>query len=95
MHSHIHYLRAEDYTPRELAQEMQRRIGAASNAGQQPRDIGEVVREAVGSSFVSGLTVVVKIDRGVTYEEAEKALQRRGFRGAIISTAARLAGRQS
>lgn len=85
MHSHIHYLRAEDYAPRELAQEMQQRVGAASNAGQQPRDIGEVVQGAVGSNFVGGLTVVVKIDRGVTYEEAEKALQRRGFRSYNIN----------
>jgi hypothetical protein len=34
---------------------------------------------------VGGLTVVVKVDRAVTYAEVEKALQRRGFRSYHIN----------
>jgi len=47
IHPHVHYLRAEQYRPAELAGEMQRRVGVASKAVQQPRNIGEVVQEAV------------------------------------------------
>lgn len=46
MHPHIHYLQAEDYTPVELAREMQRRLGRGG-VTQPGRDIGEVVHEAL------------------------------------------------
>src|SRR5690348_8451860 len=46
LHPHIHYLRAEDYSPADLAREMQRRL--LGPGGAQPgRDIGEVVVEAL------------------------------------------------
>ena len=46
LHPHIHYLRAEDYTPDQLAQQMLQRVGP-SEARQEPRDIGEVVQESI------------------------------------------------
>jgi hypothetical protein len=46
LHPHIHYLRAEDYTPAELGREMQRRLGQGG-ATQPGRDIGEVVKEVL------------------------------------------------
>ncbi|MCR6483999.1 toll/interleukin-1 receptor domain-containing protein [Amycolatopsis sp. OK19-0408] len=45
LHPHIHHLRADDYTPEQLAEAVARRIGVG---GQQPaRDISEVVQEAL------------------------------------------------
>lgn len=47
LHPHIHYLRAGDYTPEQLAEEIQQRVGAAANAGQRPAQLGTVVSEAL------------------------------------------------
>lgn len=45
MHPHIHYLKADDYEPGELAEAVARRIG--SGRRQPARDVGEVVQEAM------------------------------------------------
>jgi hypothetical protein len=47
MHPHRRYLRADDYTPAELAREMQRRLGSVTRADQPTREITEVVQEAL------------------------------------------------
>ena len=47
MHPHIHYLRAEDYTPEQLANQLNTRVKGAASTGRQARDIGEVVQEAL------------------------------------------------
>jgi hypothetical protein len=47
LHPHIHYLKASDYTPEQLAVELQNRVGQAQAAGQQMRNVGDVVQEAL------------------------------------------------
>jgi TIR domain len=44
LHPHIHYLRARDFTPEQLAEELQKRVGAS---GQPPTEIGPVVEHAL------------------------------------------------
>jgi TIR domain len=47
LHPHTGYLRAKDYTPAELAKQFQQRVGAATQAGQEPAQLGTVVSEAL------------------------------------------------
>jgi hypothetical protein len=47
LHPHIGYLRSRDYTPSQLAEQIQQRVGAASKAGQAPAELGTVVSEAL------------------------------------------------
>jgi hypothetical protein len=47
LHPHIGYLRAEDFTPEALAQELQKRVGASEQAGTAPTEIGPVVEHAL------------------------------------------------
>jgi hypothetical protein len=47
LHPHIHYLRSDDFSPEELAEQLAQRVGVATSAGQEPRDVGEVVQEAM------------------------------------------------
>ena len=47
LHPHIHYLRAEDYSPDQLAEQLKARVKGAAATGQDARDIGEVVQEAL------------------------------------------------
>lgn len=47
LHPHIHYLRSDDFSPEELAEQLVQRVGVAMSAGQEPRDVGEVVQEAM------------------------------------------------
>lgn len=47
LHPHIGYLRSHDYTPEELAKQIQQRVGAAAKAGHAPADLGTVVSEAL------------------------------------------------
>jgi TIR domain len=47
MHPHIHYLRARDYTPEQLAAQLAQRVGTAKRVGQEPADIGPVVEHAL------------------------------------------------
>lgn len=47
LHPHIVYLRGDDYTPDQLAEQLQRRITRATADGQQPREVAAVVQEAL------------------------------------------------
>ncbi|MEV4648341.1 toll/interleukin-1 receptor domain-containing protein [Saccharopolyspora sp. NPDC049357] len=47
LHPHIGYLRSDDFTPEALAEQLVQKVGTATSAGQQPRDVGEVVEEAM------------------------------------------------
>jgi hypothetical protein len=47
MHPHIHYLRAQDFTPEELATELARKLGVAVEQGQEPAELGAVVEQAL------------------------------------------------
>jgi hypothetical protein len=47
LHPHIHYLRGDRLTPAELAERLVQKASAASTAGQQPRNVGVVVQEAL------------------------------------------------
>jgi hypothetical protein len=48
LHPHIHYLRAEDYTPEQLANQLNARVKRAGASDNEARGIGEVVEEALG-----------------------------------------------
>lgn len=47
LHRHIHYLRATDYTPEALAEELQRKVRVAAASGQDLAEIGPVVEKAL------------------------------------------------
>lgn len=47
LHPHVHYLRAEDYSPEALADALVRKIGSARDAGQAPTPVGEVIEQAL------------------------------------------------
>jgi TIR domain-containing protein len=47
LHPHIHYLRAADYTPEQLADEFARKLGTAKQQGQEPAPIDKVVKDAL------------------------------------------------
>lgn len=47
MHPHIHYLRAMDFTPEELAAEFAKKLGIAVEQGQEPAELGAVVEHAL------------------------------------------------
>lgn len=47
LHPHIHYLRAKDFTPEQLAQELVKKVKAAREAGQEPAEIGATVERAL------------------------------------------------
>jgi hypothetical protein len=42
-----HYLRGDDLSSEMLAEQLAQRVGAATSAGQEPRDVGEVVQKAM------------------------------------------------
>lgn len=47
LHPHIQYLRADNFTPEQLAERLQRRVHGAESQGQQPREVASVVKEAL------------------------------------------------
>jgi hypothetical protein len=47
LNPHIGYLRASDYTPGRLADQLLIKVGQAQAAGQEPHDVGQVVKEAL------------------------------------------------
>lgn len=47
LHPHIHYLRAEDFTPQQLAAQLQAKVRQAEISGQETRNITSVVQEAM------------------------------------------------
>jgi len=47
LHPHIHYLRAKDHTPEQLALQLQAKVNQAKAAGQQAREVGTVVQQAL------------------------------------------------
>jgi hypothetical protein len=47
VHPHIHYLRAEDYTPNRLAEQLQAKVVRAKSSGQSARSIDDVVQKAM------------------------------------------------
>ena len=47
LHPHIHYLRADDFTPQQLAAQLQARVKHAEASGQEARSITRVVQEAM------------------------------------------------
>lgn len=47
LNPHIGYLRASDYTPERLAEQLRIKVGLAQAAGQEPHDVGQVVKEAL------------------------------------------------
>lgn len=47
LHPHIQYLRASEYTPEQLARQLQQKVQAAISGGQQSAEIGPVVEAAL------------------------------------------------
>jgi hypothetical protein len=47
LHPHIHYLRAKDYSPKQLAAQLQAKVRQAEASGQDVRKITSVVQEAM------------------------------------------------
>lgn len=47
LHPHIHYLRASEHTPEQLARELLRKVQGAKAGGQEPADIGPTVERAL------------------------------------------------
>ncbi|MFC1410739.1 TIR domain-containing protein [Streptacidiphilus sp. N1-12] len=88
LHPHIHYLRAKDYSPEQLAEQLHARVRQAENAGQQAREVGEVVQEALnlrlpkvvpaGFSKYEELQVVFDYF-GSQFQTAAPLLRPRGF----------------
>jgi hypothetical protein len=68
LHPHIHYLRAEDYSPEQLASQLHAKVSQAKATGQQARDVGAVVQEALEVR----LPKVVPADFS-KYEELQRA----------------------
>lgn len=44
---HTHYMRGDELSPEELADQLVERVGVAEAIGQKPRDVGEVVHQAL------------------------------------------------
>lgn len=47
LHPHIHYLRAKDYTPEQLAVELETKVRKATASGQPTQSVGDVVERAL------------------------------------------------
>lgn len=47
MHPHVHYLRAEEFSPEDLAAEFARKLGVAAEQGQELAELGAVVEQAL------------------------------------------------
>jgi hypothetical protein len=47
LHPHTHYLRASDYSPEELARQLQQKVGRSREAGTPPAELGPVVEHAL------------------------------------------------
>ena len=47
LHPHIHYLRADGNTPEQLALQLQAKVNQAKATGQQVREVGAVVQQAL------------------------------------------------
>lgn len=47
LHPHVHYLKAKDYTPEQLAVQLQAKVRQAEASGQEVRTITRVVQEAM------------------------------------------------
>jgi hypothetical protein len=80
LHPHIHYLRAKDYTPQELAVQLQAKVRQAKVSGQEARNITSVVKEAIELR----LPKVVPVDFS-KYEELQMVFDYLGeqFRAAV------------
>ncbi len=70
IHPHIHYLRARDHTPEQLAAQLQARVKQAETSGQEARNITTVVQEAMALR----LPKVVPTDFS-KYEELQVAFE--------------------
>lgn len=47
LHPHIHYLRASEYTPEELANQLAQKVGSSRQTGTPPTELGPVVERAL------------------------------------------------
>ena len=47
LHPHVAYLKSDAYTPEQLAEVFCKKVGAAADSGQEPRDVTSVVQSAL------------------------------------------------
>jgi hypothetical protein len=73
-----HYLRGDDFSSEMLAEQLAQRVGAATSAGQEPRDVGEVVQEAMSYRMpkVSSTKPCRSWHLWVSWAELESAVRR-------------------
>lgn len=92
LHPHVQYLRVDDLTPGQLAEQMQRRVQGAEAQGQQRREVASVVKEAlevrlpkvVPASFSKYRELDVVFDYLATqFEAALPQLDSTGFVGTL------------
>jgi TIR domain-containing protein len=96
---HIHYLRAEDYSPDELAAQLQTKVQQAKAVGQQPLNVGTVVQRALGTRLPkvvpSDFSKYEELGKafeylGAQFESATPELRPHGFIGTVNRTHDRL-----
>jgi TIR domain len=99
LHPHIHYLRADDFTPERLAEQLQRRVHGAESQGQEAREVSLVVKKAlevrlpkvVPTTFSRYRELQVVFDYLATqFEAALPQLESSGFVGTLGRQAERL-----
>jgi hypothetical protein len=102
LHPHIHYLRAKDFTPEQLAEQLHAKVKHAEAQGQEARDITSVVQEAmevrlpkvVPTDFSKYEELQVVFDYlGEQLKAASSQLRTRGFVGTVNRTQDRVSVR--
>jgi TIR domain len=102
LHPHIHYLRAKDYTPEQLAAQLHAKVKQAESHGQEARNITSVVQEAmelrlpkvVPSDFSKYEELQVAFDYlGDQLKAAAPQLRTKGFVGTVNRTQDRISVR--
>jgi hypothetical protein len=100
LHPHIHYLRADDYTPDQLATQLERKVRGAESRGQEPREVASVVQEAlevrlprvVPTAFSKYRELQIVMDYlADQYQAALPQLEASGFIGTLNRQEAQLA----
>jgi TIR domain len=95
LHPHIHYLRAKDFTPEQLAAQLYSKVKHAEAEGQQARNITSVVQEAmelrlpkvVPTDFSKYEELQVAFDYlADQFKAAAPQLRTRGFIGTVNRT---------
>lgn len=100
LHPHIHYLRASEHTPEQLAEKLVQHVGQAAAAGQEPREVAAVVGDALRLPLpkvvLADFSVYQELQAsfdylGEQFKAAVPQLHSSGFVGTVSSSDDRLA----